>query len=72
MLHGDTSLMIWKIPEIISYVSDYMTLYPGDLILTGTPKGVGRVNPGQKITAEASWQWGKRKIQFPVLQRSNL
>lgn len=38
--HSDTSDMIFKCSEIISYISDHMTLSPGDIILTGTPAGV--------------------------------
>tara|TARA_B110000438_G_scaffold38363_1_gene38122 strand:- start:1462 stop:2070 length:609 start_codon:yes stop_codon:yes gene_type:complete len=41
---GNTSLMLWKIDEIISYVSQFFTLKIGDLIFTGTPAGVSRVN----------------------------
>ena len=42
---ADISLLIWKIDEIISYVSQFFTLKIGDLIFTGTPEGVGRVSP---------------------------
>ena len=42
---GDSSHMLWKIDEIISYVSQFFTLKIGDLIFTGTPEGVGRVSP---------------------------
>lgn len=42
---GNTSLMLWKIDEIIAYVSQYFTLKKGDLIFTGTPAGVGKVQP---------------------------
>jgi 2-keto-4-pentenoate hydratase/2-oxohepta-3-ene-1,7-dioic acid hydratase in catechol pathway len=38
---GNTSLMIFTVAHIISYLSRYMTLRPGDLIITGTPPGVG-------------------------------
>lgn len=41
---GNTSLMLWKIDEIIAYVSQYFTLKKGDIIFTGTPKGVAKVN----------------------------
>jgi len=41
--NGNTSLMLWKIDEIIEYVSKYFTLKIGDIIFTGTPSGVGRV-----------------------------
>ncbi|PVU90930.1 hypothetical protein BB559_003484 [Furculomyces boomerangus] len=46
-----TSLMIFKIPTLIEYVSKVMTLEEGDLILTGTPKGVGPVESGDKVVA---------------------
>lgn len=38
---GSTATMIFKLPKIISYVSQFMTLLPGDVIVTGTPPGVG-------------------------------
>lgn len=41
---GTTSLMLWKIDEIISYVSEFFTLKIGDIIFTGTPAGVGKVS----------------------------
>lgn len=41
---GNTSLMLWKIDEIIAYISQYFTLKKGDIIFTGTPKGVAKVN----------------------------
>lgn len=40
---GQTANMLWKIDEIIAYVSQYFTLKIGDIIFTGTPSGVGRV-----------------------------
>ncbi|KAK9933822.1 hypothetical protein M0R45_020997 [Rubus argutus] len=48
---GSTKDMIFKIPFLISHISSIMTLLEGDVILTGTPKGVGPVKAGQKITA---------------------
>ena len=41
---GTTSLMLWKIDEIISYVSQFFTLKIGDIIFRGTPAGVGKVS----------------------------
>lgn len=41
---GNTSLMLWKIDDIIAYISQYFTLKKGDIIFTGTPKGVAKVN----------------------------
>ncbi|KAG2544729.1 hypothetical protein PVAP13_9KG376687 [Panicum virgatum] len=48
---GSTNDMIFKIPFLISYISSIMTLMEGDVILTGTPEGVGPVRVGQKIKA---------------------
>jgi fumarylpyruvate hydrolase len=41
--------MVWSIPEIIADLSTLYTLIPGDLIMTGTPAGVGPVNPGDQL-----------------------
>ncbi len=41
MQHGNTKTMIFNVPTLVSYVSRFMTLYPGDIISTGTPPGVG-------------------------------
>ncbi|MCW1842040.1 fumarylacetoacetate hydrolase family protein [Prosthecomicrobium hirschii] len=46
---GDLNQMIWKVPEMISYLSDYFVLAPGDLIMSGTPAGVGAVKPGDAL-----------------------
>ena len=43
---GDLNQMIWKVPEMISYLSDYFILAAGDVILSGTPAGVGPVVKG--------------------------
>ncbi len=43
---GDLNQMIWKIPEMISYLSDYFELAAGDLIMSGTPAGVGPIQRG--------------------------
>ncbi|MHB0990816.1 MAG: fumarylacetoacetate hydrolase family protein [Burkholderiales bacterium] len=48
---GDVGDMIWKIPETISYLSQQVELFPGDLIFTGTPAGVGTVVRGDVIEA---------------------
>ncbi len=47
-----TSEFIFKVPELVSFVSSVMTLYPGDLIVTGTPSKIGPMNPGDEITIE--------------------
>ncbi|KAK9464802.1 hypothetical protein V1512DRAFT_272621 [Lipomyces arxii] len=51
MQHDSTNLMMWKIPELLTAISSVMTLQPGDVVLTGTPKGVGSVVPGDHIDA---------------------
>lgn len=49
---GSTNLMIHTIPELIAYASAAFTLLPGDVILTGTPEGVGQVEDGQRVEVE--------------------
>lgn len=46
---GNTNNMLWKIDEIIEYVSKYFTLKIGDIIFTGTPAGVGKIYPDDKL-----------------------
>jgi fumarylpyruvate hydrolase len=46
---GDLDQQIWKVPEAIAYLSSLVTLRAGDLIMTGTPAGVGRVEPGDRL-----------------------
>lgn len=46
---GDLNQMIWKVPEMISYLSGLFTLMPGDIILSGTPSGVGAVKRGDML-----------------------
>ncbi len=43
---GDLNQLIWKVPEMISYLSGLFTLAPGDLIMSGTPAGVGAIKKG--------------------------
>ena len=49
---SNLSNMAWKIDELISWLSRYITLKPGDIIFTGTPAGVSKLNPNDKIEAE--------------------
>jgi len=56
---GNTHDMIFSIPELLSYMSRYFTLQPGDIVLTGTPKGVGPLMAGDQL----SMSLGNR-IQF--------
>ncbi|MGV8989309.1 MAG: fumarylacetoacetate hydrolase family protein [Cypionkella sp.] len=48
---GDLSQMIWKVPEMIAYLSEYFELKAGDVIMSGTPSGVGAVVRGDKMEA---------------------
>ena len=60
---GSTADMLARIPELIQEISSVMTLEAGDVILTGTPEGVGPVLPGQVITAGIT---GFAEVRFPV------
>ena len=46
---GNSGEMLWKIDELISYVSQFFTLKIGDIIFTGTPAGVGKVSTGDEL-----------------------
>jgi fumarylpyruvate hydrolase len=46
---GDLNQLIWKVPETIAYLSRLFTLAPGDIIMTGTPAGVGAVKRGDRL-----------------------
>ncbi|PRX53187.1 fumarylacetoacetate hydrolase family protein [Flagellimonas meridianipacifica] len=48
--NGDTSLMLWKIDELISYISTFFMLKKGDILFTGTPAGVGKVSPNDYLS----------------------
>ena len=60
---GDLNQMIWKVPEMISYLSDYFELAAGDVILSGTPAGVGPVVKGDVMEIAAD---GLGKMVVPV------
>ncbi|MDX5298186.1 MAG: fumarylacetoacetate hydrolase family protein [Gammaproteobacteria bacterium] len=47
--HGDTRDMLTPVIDLLCYMSRYFTLQPGDVVLTGTPKGVGTLNKGQQL-----------------------
>jgi fumarylpyruvate hydrolase len=61
---GDLNQMIWKVPEIISYLSGLFTLMPGDLIFSGTPSGVAAVSRGDQLTGHVD---GVGKLQVAVV-----
>ncbi len=60
---GNTTSMLWKIDELISYVSQYFTLKKGDVIFTGTPAGVGKVVENDVLTGVIE---GKQAFQIKV------
>jgi 2-keto-4-pentenoate hydratase/2-oxohepta-3-ene-1,7-dioic acid hydratase in catechol pathway len=51
---GTTAHMIFDVPTLVAYVSRMMTLEPGDVILTGTPEGVGPLVAGDTLEVEVS------------------
>lgn len=61
---GDLNQMIWKVPEMISYLSGLFTLAPGDLIMSGTPAGVGPVSRGDVLKGGVE---GVGEIGFKVV-----
>ncbi|KAG6885878.1 hypothetical protein C0993_008397 [Termitomyces sp. T159_Od127] len=68
---GVTSDMIFRIPRLIEHVSSIMTLEEGDLILTGTPEGVGQVVPGDKVECLLADDTGKElaTLNFTAVAR---
>ena len=64
--HGNTRDMIHKVPELIAYISDVWTLLPGDIIMTGTPSGLGGFLHGQSVDIEIS---GIGTLSNPALNR---
>jgi fumarylpyruvate hydrolase len=66
---GNIDQMIWSVPEIIAQLSSQYELCPGDIILTGTPAGVGPIVPGDRIEC-AIEKLGTFQISIgPGLQR---
>lgn len=62
--HSNTRHFIFKIPELIAYVSRFITLEPGDVISTGTPEGIAALNPGDTVEV--------RVLEIGVLRNSVL
>ncbi|WP_305970617.1 MULTISPECIES: fumarylacetoacetate hydrolase family protein [unclassified Mameliella] len=60
---GDLAEMIWTVPEVISILSQSMKLEPGDLIMTGTPAGVGALVPGDTCEIEIE---GLGRVEFAI------
>lgn len=66
---GRTSEMVFKIPELIEYISSVMTLEPGDIIATGTPAGVGPLRHGDKVEA---WIEGIGTLEEDVISEGSV
>jgi 2-keto-4-pentenoate hydratase/2-oxohepta-3-ene-1,7-dioic acid hydratase in catechol pathway len=60
---GTAGDMVFDIPTLLSYISGVMTLEPGDLVLTGTPAGVGTLTPGDVVEVEIA---GVSRVSNPV------
>jgi 2-keto-4-pentenoate hydratase/2-oxohepta-3-ene-1,7-dioic acid hydratase in catechol pathway len=65
---GRVSEMQFAIPELLSYISQIMTLEPGDLVATGTPAGTGQLNPGDVVEVEIP---GLGVLSNPVRSEEN-
>ncbi|WP_166849267.1 fumarylacetoacetate hydrolase family protein [Isoptericola sp. BMS4] len=65
---GRTADMVFDVPFLVSYISKAMTLLPGDVILTGTPAGVGRVDHGDRMECEVE---GIGTLANPVFRRED-
>jgi len=60
---GSASEMVFSIPDLLSYISEIMTLEPGDVVATGTPAGVGTLAPGDVVEVEVL---GVSRVRNPV------
>ncbi len=65
--HGTAADMAFSIPMVVAYISRIMTLEPGDLIATGTPEGVSKLNAGDVVEVEVK---GVGVLRNPVVERS--
>lgn len=62
--HGSTRDLIFDVPAIIAYLAEFMTLRPGDVILTGTPKGISHIYPGDTVRIEIE---GVGALENPIM-----
>jgi 2-keto-4-pentenoate hydratase/2-oxohepta-3-ene-1,7-dioic acid hydratase in catechol pathway len=60
---GKVSDLVFSIPEVLSFISHVMTLEPGDLVLTGSPAGVGKLSDGDEVEVEVI---GLSRVSNPV------
>jgi 2-keto-4-pentenoate hydratase/2-oxohepta-3-ene-1,7-dioic acid hydratase in catechol pathway len=61
---GTTADMTWPVAELLALASSWTTLNPGDVLLTGTPEGVGPIRPGMRMEAEAM---GMARLRNPIV-----
>jgi 2-keto-4-pentenoate hydratase/2-oxohepta-3-ene-1,7-dioic acid hydratase in catechol pathway len=66
MQNGRTSSMVHKVADLVAYITSVMTLLPGDVILTGTPAGVGPMKPGDEVSVTVE---GIGTLTNPVVAR---
>ena len=64
---GTTSMFVRDIPALIGYISEFMSLEPDDVILTGTPKGLSHVYPGDVMRLEVD---GLGSLENPIVAQS--
>lgn len=61
---GSTASLAYRVPELIAFLTEFMTLEPGDVILTGTPRGISPVRPGDVMRIEVD---GLGALENPVV-----
>lgn len=61
---GHTRDLLWGVPQLIEYISYFMTLDPGDVILVGTPAGISQIYPGDRVRCEVE---GVGALENPVV-----
>lgn len=61
--HGSAGEMVFSVPKLLAYISNIMTLEPGDIVATGTPAGVGKLSPGDVVEVEVL---GLSRVSNPV------
>jgi 2-keto-4-pentenoate hydratase/2-oxohepta-3-ene-1,7-dioic acid hydratase in catechol pathway len=64
---GRTRDLLHDVPALLAFITSFMTLLPGDVVLTGTPAGVGPLLPGETVTVEVE---GVGRLSNPVAARS--
>jgi 2-keto-4-pentenoate hydratase/2-oxohepta-3-ene-1,7-dioic acid hydratase in catechol pathway len=63
--HGEISDLVFSIPVILEYITRAMTLEPGDIVATGTPEGIGPLEPGDRVEVEVA---GVGSVSNPVVR----